>query len=337
MIMVIFGAGASYDSAPSYRPKSNPNLAARPPLAAELFQPRFTTWVDRFPKCKAIVHYLQSISEGNTVEHELEKLQGEENTDRERRRQLASIRHYLQAVIWDCEYQWEGFTKAGTNYIILLDQLRRVRENDQVLLVTFNYDRLIEKALPSVGLSIGELHEYVQSDAFKLFKLHGSVNWAREIDNHVVDIRERNLWEVAYELINVAPDLNISHRFRIVDSVPIGKVDDIPLCPAIALPVETKSNFECPSDHLNCLCEHLGKVTKVVTIGWAAQEQHFLELLKKHLTEDISIYAVAAGKQDAEGVLQRIKAAGICVKDAEAAEGGFTQCTVKREFERFLR
>ena len=59
--------------------------------------------------------------------------------------------------------------------------------------------------------------------------------------------------------------------------------------------------------------------------------------MKELLEEEISIYAVAAGKQDAEGVLERIKAAGIDAKDEEAAEGGFTECTVKREFEKFLK
>jgi len=228
--------------------------------------------------------------------------------------------------------------RSTTNYVTLLDQLRRVRaKNEPVLLVTFNYDRMIEGSLSSVNLSISEFQHYIQNDAFKLFKLHGSVNWVREVGNQVINISEFNDWQVAYDLINMAPELKISDRFRIIDSRPKGKVDDIPLFPAIALPVETKVDFECPPDHLDCLRAHIGKVTKLVTIGWAAQEQHFLKLLKKHLAEGISIFAVAEGKQQAIDVLERIKAAGIDAKDEEAAEGGFTECTVKREFEKFLK
>jgi hypothetical protein len=80
---------------------------------------------------------------------------------------------------------------------------------------------------------------------------------AREIENPVTNIGERNVWEVARELINIAPDLKITDRFRIVVSHPIGKIDDIPLFPAIAIPVETKLYFECPPDHLDCLWTHL--------------------------------------------------------------------------------
>jgi hypothetical protein len=336
MFMIIFGAGASYDSVPRRPPEPNSQMQFRPPLAAERFQQRFTKWVAKFPKCKPIIHYLRSTSKGEIVEHELEKLQSEGSSDPERLRQVASIRHYLQCLIWDCEYQWQTLAEDGTNYVILLDQLRRVRiKNETVLLITFNYDRLIEDALTSVGLLISEFPHYIQNDAFKLFKLHGSVNWAREVE-YQVNINDLNVWQVAHELISVAPDLEISDRFRIVGSHPIGKVGDIPVVPAIALPVETKSAFECPSDHLDQLCEHLGKVTKVVTIGWAAQEQHFLRLLNEHLPNEISVFAVAAGKQDAESVLERIKAAGIGVNDEETALGGFTKCAVNREFERFL-
>lgn len=337
MFMIIFGAGASYDSVFSCRPDLSGPFADRPPLAAELFQERFTDWIARFYECKPIIPYLRSIPEGETVEHELEKLQTERSRYPQRRSQLAAIRGYLQGVIRDSELRWENLTRGGTNYITLLDQLQCVRpQNEPILLVTFNYDTMIETALRSVGLSISEFPHYIQNDAFRLIKLHGSVNWAREVENQVNNINDLNVWQVAHELISVAPDLKISDRFRIVDGMPIGKVGDIPLVPAIALPVETKSAFECPSDHLDHLCEHLGNVTKVVTIGWAAQEQHFLKLLKEHLADEISIFAAAAGKQDAESVLKRVRAGGIGVKDGEAAQSGFTECTIKREFEKFL-
>ncbi len=343
MIMVIFGAGASYDSVPSRPPELYTRGAyeSRLPLANELFLDTdlFNEGIERFNECKPIIPYLRSIPPGATLEHELEVLQEEGKTDPVRLRQLAAIRFYLRYVIWRSEVNWNDVARGVTNHVAVFDQLRRVRaDNVTVLLVTFNYDTMIETALLSspINLSIGELQHYVQNDAFKLFKLHGSVNWAREIESEVIDISSSTEWQVANQLIYRAPDLKISDRFITVPSNSIGKVGNVPVYPGIAIPVETKSNFECPSDHLDCLCKHLGKVTNVVTIGWSAQEQHFLKLLKEHLTEEISIYSVAAGKQDAEAVLQRIKAAGICVKDEEAALGGFTECTAKREFEKFL-
>ena len=195
MIMVIFGAGASHDSIPSCPPQRTSQDADRPPLAAELFQGRFTEWVKKFPKCIPIIPYLRSIAPGKTLEQELESLREEGKTDAERLRQLAAIRFYLQSVIWHCEYRWEDFAQGITNYVTLLDQLRRVRaKNEPVLLVTFNYDRMIESSLSSVNLSISEFQHYIQNDAFRLFKLHGSVNWVREVENQVINISEFNDW-----------------------------------------------------------------------------------------------------------------------------------------------
>ncbi|MFZ3326821.1 MAG: hypothetical protein WA231_13425 [Methylocella sp.] len=263
-------------------------------------------------------------------------MQEEGKTDPERLRQLAAVRFYLQYVIWQCEIKWEDEAKGPTNYVTVLDQLRRVRaQNEPVLLVTFNYDRMIETALSSVGLSISELQNYIQNDAFKLFKLHGSVHWAHEIENQVINVSGRNVWDVVHELINTAPNLNISSRFRIVDGYPTGKVDDIPLFPAIALPVETKLDFECPPDHLECLRAHLGKITKVLTVGWAAQERHFLTLLKENLSREIHVKAVAGTEQDGEQVLDRIRGAGISLV-AERPVAGFTEYVISRDAEQFF-
>ncbi|HEY4848872.1 MAG TPA: SIR2 family protein [Methylocella sp.] len=344
MIMVIFGAGASYDSVPSRSPKSamygRQFLPNRPPLASELFLDLgfFTDSLGRFPQCKPIVPYLRSIAPGETFEHVMETLQAEGETDPERQRQMAAIRFYLHYGIWECERLWEDSTALGiTNYVTLLDQLRRSRreKNEPVLLVTFNYDRMIESALSSVKISISELSHYIQHDTFRLFKLHGSVQWAREVESPVINIGGLNVHEVATELIDTAPNLKITDRFRLVNNHTIGKIDNIPLFPAIAIPVETKRGFECPSDHLDCLRTHLGKITKVLIVGWRATERHFLELLKEHLTAEIHVQAVMGEKLDAEEVLQRIKGAGIPLV-GEAAVDGFTEYGVRREAERFF-
>jgi hypothetical protein len=58
-------------------------------------------------------------------------------------------------------------------------------------------------------------------------------------------------------LIDRADGLKVTNRFRIVNEHPIGKVNGMPLVPAIAIPVEIKTEFECPNDHLsNCSRRH---------------------------------------------------------------------------------
>ena len=143
---------------------------------------------------------------------------------------------------------------------------------------------MIETALSSspINLTISELQHYVHDDAFKLFKLHGSVNRAREDRRR---FRQRVYGRGVHQLINMAPELNIRDRFSLVQNNPWpDTVGSVPIYSAIAIPVEGKSDFECPSDHLDCLCKHLGKVTRIVYYSvWRPMNTHFLKLLKEHL------------------------------------------------------
>jgi hypothetical protein len=113
--------------------------------------------------------------------------------DPERLCQITAIRCYLHCIIWECEQEWRNVSRKITNYTTLLDQLRRSRINEEpVLLVTFNYDRMIEDALTSVDITIREFPDYIRNNSFKLFELHGSVHWGREIENNIGNIAEMN-------------------------------------------------------------------------------------------------------------------------------------------------
>ncbi len=230
MLMVVFGAGATYDSVPSYRPKSSSSTVEekRPPLANELFEnrPLFIEAMSRFPKCLPIVPYLQK--QNVEIEQVLEGLQAEAETDSERYRQLAAIRYYLHFMLWECERDWKDVTKGVTNYKTLLDQIRHWREpkKERVCLVTFNYDRMLEEVLPTVGVNIRGLPDYIASDDYQLIKLHGSVDWAREVDTTTIE-NLTNPWQVAEELIERAADLNITDRYHLVTRYPIGTSDGL--------------------------------------------------------------------------------------------------------------
>ena len=125
-------------------------------------------------------------------------------------------------------------------------------------------------------------------------------------------------------------------RYQIVQEHPIGKSGDVALFPAIAIPVETKRDYECPDEHLECLQGYLPQITKVLSIGWRATEQHFMDLLSESLPETVSLYAVAGNRQQAEEVIGRFEEVGIRV-GGRAAEGGFSDFVVSREAEEFLR
>ena len=143
MLMVIFGAGASYDSNPSLPPGDfGPEVHPfRPPLADELFdnRPGFRSVLAQFKSCHPIVPYLEKRPGETSVEQVLEELKQEIPEHPVRTHQLAAIRFYLQGIISDCVSGWYGHSQGITTYNTLLDQLDRWRKNDEtIFMVTFN-------------------------------------------------------------------------------------------------------------------------------------------------------------------------------------------------------
>lgn len=141
MHMVIFGAGASYDSNPSRRPHSLMADDGRPPLANNLFD-HMAQHLDAlrpYPEIRPILNHLRP-NPDRSVEQMLEALQVEAENDPGRLPQIGAVRFYLQQLFWGFDVSWKP---EATNYEMLLDQLRRRRlGNLPTLLVTFNYDLL---------------------------------------------------------------------------------------------------------------------------------------------------------------------------------------------------
>ena len=119
MILVILGAGASFDSYAA-RPPGTAWIHedVRPPLAEDLFSNfKFAEALSKFPDCYPIVPYLQAIPKGQTIEQMLEKLEQEAQTYPQRKKQMAAIRYYLHYMIWECETDWKKKATSGiTNY-----------------------------------------------------------------------------------------------------------------------------------------------------------------------------------------------------------------------------
>ena len=343
MLMVVLGAGASYDCVSAYPPPEH-RFPDRLPLADELFQSRdnFTRVMQLIPKCLPIIPYVQTLSAGKSVEQVLEHLQSEAKDYPERYRQLAAIRYYLHAMLWECELRCLATARGVTNYKTLLDQIERWRKpNEQVCLVTFNYDRLIEDALPAVGVDIREIPDYIADDRYRLLKLHGSVNWGRDIDTPIRRIDQLDGWSLVHEIINNVPDLTISRKYRIVKDLtppsnPISKFRGVPIFPAIAIPVETKQHYECPDDHVAALREFIPKTTKLLMIGWRATEKHFLSLLSEGIHDELRVMSVAGNLDAAQQSVKNLRDAGVRAYAIES-EGGFSDFIVNREGDEFLR
>jgi len=225
-----------------------------------------------------------------------------------------------------------------TNHKTLFDQIERWRKRDDgVCIVTFNYDRMIEAGLLGLGINIVELADYVANEHYKLIKLHGSVNWAREVETLIENIETRNVWEIASELIHRAAELKINQSFHVVQGhPPVTTYGTTALFPALAIPVENKRDFECPDHHVEVLQEQIPSVAKLLVIGWRATETPFLRMLAEGLRRRLKLLVVAGGAAQAQEIAERIGVHGIQF-DLFMADSGFTEFVVRREGDEFFR
>jgi hypothetical protein len=347
MLMVVFGAGASYDSVPTYPPGTHVltgdtlNNFHRPPLANELFanRPLFASAILQFPECQPIVPRLRTLGK-NSLESVLQDLQSKAIGYPRGGQQLAAVRYYLQYILTHCPGNWRGVAQGITNYKSLLDLIERGhREGEPVCLVTFNYDTLLEDALSDFGLRIEYLPDYTKKHPYyRVFKLHGSVNWAREVSTQLRVANVNDPQSVAREMIERIAELEITNNYALINSSPPGPSNGKPTFPAIAIPVEKKANFECPSDLIAELTGLLPQVSKLLLIGWRATEAHFLELLTKHLKPGVKFHVVAKGLQEVEEIKVRVHRALLNNRPASGSlnDEGFTDFILSRSADEFL-
>jgi hypothetical protein len=358
MLMVILGAGASYDSNP-YSPArgASQEHPHRMPLAKELFsdRPLFEQVLAQFPECDPIVADLLPRTPDFSIERELQRLSDEAEQDPKRHQQLAAVRYYLHAMIHECETQWLRVARGRTNQVALMDRLRR-KQAGGICLVTFNYDTMIEHALRSVDVEIDGLPSYVSNDSYKLIKLHGSANWAHIIPTGLDLIPEQGQDQVRKWIIRNINSLTVDYsQFRIIESYPMAFRDEeqttmyrgglyekrqsrIGLFPAIAIPVEKKIAFECPAEHIHVLESCLPQVDRLIVVGWRATEIPFLKLLADEIgtrAPQPKCIVVAESPESTRITVAHLQRAGVKAEYSHFV-AGFTDFITSPEAAQFL-
>src|SRR5687768_15702053 len=127
LLLVIFGAGASYDSAPTHPPpgsrrarlNQHPNVEeCRPPLADHLFddRPDFRQALAEVPDCLPLIANLRHRPDGVTVEAALDEFLAEAHAYPSRHQQLLAIRYCLHVQLSRCIASWSNIHDGVTNY-----------------------------------------------------------------------------------------------------------------------------------------------------------------------------------------------------------------------------
>lgn len=306
-----------------------------PPLAKDLFLDRrnaFGDIVEKYPKLTHVLPYLRDPSKGRSVEQVLESLQEEGKDNPESQRELASVRFYLCELLNRITEQWSSRTNGVTNYAPLVrDILRFNKSGEQVCLVTFNYDLLLDRALYTFEFKRRAPEEHLDSHPIlKLFKLHGSVNWSR-----LVNIPDGPRLQ-PLGLIQEANTIQLSDKFVNANATDPQQMFSFgkPIFPAVAIPVQTKSDqhFECPLHHRDYLAGMLPSITKILIVGWQAKEAHFLRMLRSNLPKLNHVMVVGADGEDARRTLNYfLEEIGLHVPSQFLGRAGLTNFVVTQE------
>jgi hypothetical protein len=307
--------------------------------ANDLFENRgfFAEALKKFPRCQPLVPLLRHLSGERSLEQVLAAYESEARHYPERYKQIMAVRYYLAYVIKLCEEKWETVHNGVTNFKTLLDQIERWRyqNNEKICLVTFNYDTMLDAACVERGfLRLERFDGYVTGN-YMLVKPHGSINWGRTIVWPPGAPPHSSPQVIADTLIDRAAAPQVFGPHVLVRSQP--PQPDYShrevICPAIAIPIENKGKFECPDGHVETLKQCLPLVTKMLTIGWRATEEHFLALLRDGMPQQPDLMVIAANQNEAREIAEKLQPSRLNV---DLARGGFTESVLSRAIEEFL-
>jgi hypothetical protein len=321
-LMVVLGAGASYDSIPE---RHALHLESRPPLANGLFdaKPNYARHLLDLQFAAAIASRGRaSVESGRPLEQFLEELRSEAERDPVRLKQLLAVKFYLRAILRESDATWMQDSGGATNYAALVDIIEscRLSTGGSVCYVTFNYDMLLEHGLATRGTQIGDLSSYVNGPT-PLFKVHGSITWGQVVTCDQLPLLQRVEPKMLCELADRLHDTDdyVVAYGELQGQSGSGAV----VVPAIAVPTMSKYSFACPPSHIEALKAALPEVGGIVTIGWRGAEEHFLRLLGDNLGHQVSALVVSGSQTGCSDTAANLTRAGVGISGK--FDRGFTE------------
>lgn len=332
MLMVIFGAGASHGSAPGQLGDQQHNERFRPPVTAELFDPRYGEYADKYAASRpAISRLRRTLAEAprRNIETEIGRLGEETAGNFEQARHMLGLRFYLNDLIESRTLEWRKRLHGFNYYVDLLQRLGiwRYETGEEVALVTFNYDELLDFAL---GDQIGgrlflRFAEYVERDDWRLYKLHGSTSWCRVLQSKIGTLLDH---PSVTDVIARGESLDFESgelRPRPWKSglTPSEEPSETLAAPGIAIPTDRKQTFSCPDEHVERFAEDAAKTTRVLVIGWRGSEPHALEILREQMPSVRQLAVADVTVENSANVINTLQSAGVETNFRAPLEGGF--------------
>lgn len=330
--LIILGAGASFDYVAEIREAKKAVFLGGPPLTKDIFDKRFEEIIHKYSEVKDLASsVLASLRGGESFEKILSRIKEKSQENPQRLKQLVDFELYLQDLFKQISNQHGNQT--GSNYRALVQEI-----NDgfkKACIVNFNYDLLLEEALN--GEITDDLHSYINGN-IKIIKVHGSCDWVYPVDDLLNDIDDPRKFLLENPLFTEgrknAKEQRIYRRNDYGYTISKdGITKRFTYCPAIAVPLYGKDGFICPQTHVDVLDRALTEVDRILIIGWAANDQYLIDLIKDKIKRPIGVTVVAGNKNEVNDIFGKFSEAHF----QRAAEyNGFSNFMSSKECKTFF-
>jgi len=176
-LAVIFGAGASHDCGVHAH---EPDRKCLPPLARDLFASTYDPILSWYPRLEARTDEIRvRLGRDENLEEILRDLYG--SAKDHNNYWPFQIPLYLRHLFWTISLDYASDSTKFDTFVRVTLESRFSR----IMFFSLNYDLFLDQALERYeGCRLENLRSYIPKDKRWLFvKPHGSVNWARRIDN----------------------------------------------------------------------------------------------------------------------------------------------------------
>lgn len=314
MKLVVLGAGASFDCMYDFFDDQKV-MPWRPPLANEMFDTRkeFRSIIENYPGGKFYISQINTIED---VEDFFQKQWLFLKTNRavDLASAFLNLNYCLSSLMYQISSQYKNV--GLSNYDILIQKAYEyaIRNKEDVLIVTFNYDLLLEDSLSKLFFGDGrkvDIEHYVKFP-IKIIKPHGSCNWVKRFrkDYFIPDGMSvsHHLFQekVTLRQINEALENQVFAVDNPMSEKYFGKPNQVWNCfPQILVPLKDKDDFILPTLHREYLENNLSKIDEILVVGWKGSEAKFQHLLQSQIgSKKVKITSVNAGYPDIETVLK---------------------------------
>lgn len=297
--IIIFGAGASRaleglsrDALQDYK--------IFPPTTNELFEMRFSNIIGNYDLIQDRVEQIRAeVQKQRSLEDFLNFLATE--GDLVSKKQLIEIQLYLQELFDHISYKY--IKKSHFRYNFYIPFLNELAKNypEGAAIVNFNYDLFLDRSMKYAFDDDNNSYEYDNINSYynkpyELYKVHGSSNWGYFWDYKRLDSPDEKVEFLMNSNPNTVKKLDLIDRTIEYDKL---------VTPALAIPTVTEKKFIIPEHSREKLIERFKEADKLMIIGWSANDEEFVELIRKNIDPGKIKITVISGK-NAKEVLERI-------------------------------